>query len=443
MDRSRIASLALLGASLCVSLVGACAPEGECQSYGDCPTGQYCQAGECVSDNLPDAGTPAPRDSGPPPPPRDAGPGTDAGDPRDEEAQVRTTFNVPWIQWDPRESNRILFGELQESGGVVTLDRVRALDTSTERIEASPVFNLATLLSGACRLDSIIFNPAPGETWLNCDIPPGLRIFFGEVPNLASPSNVEDESAHVVYVAPPVGADFARALVAERGGALRVWQLRHFDGLNQPRESDTVANAVNGVVAIFGLTANNVPGHHVLVHDAATPRLVPLTRAPGATQWTATAALSPFALPEETHVVSVLGPISANGNNTTGNEPNFMTIEPSTGQARYWVYETGQERLPPTTFESSSLHRAAKPAPEERLLFAPSPSGNYVFYTRPKADKIYRIPTSPGRTADVRVRLLDDTRREMSSLLAVDDETVWVSYSSENLIERLKVVTQP
>lgn len=439
MDRSRFFSLKLLAASLGVVLVGACAPEGECQGYEDCPIGDYCQAGECVSGNLPDAGPSVPRDGGTLPP-RDSGPPPDGGDPRAGEEQVRTTFDVPWIQWDSRVSGRILIGEQQEVGGIMTVDRVRALDTETLRIAPAPVYDLTTLASGACRLDSIVFDAAPNETWFNCDIPPGLRIIFNN--DLPNPGNEELASAHVVHVVPKLGTDFARALVAERGGQLRAWQLRPSDGINQEREIDSLVPGVGGVVAIFDLTASNVPGSHVLVHDGETSRLVPLTRLPGAEEWSATAALEPLSLPQETHVVFLLGPISANGNSLTPNAPNFMTIEPATGLARYWNYETGQELLPATIFEPDSLHHAAKPNPDERLLFAPSPAGNYVFYTRARADKIYRIPIEPGGTQDVRQRLLDDTTRVISSLLAVDDETVWVSYSSENLVERLKVIEQ-
>lgn len=441
MARSRPAPLALSWASLGLAfVVGACAPEGECQSYGDCPLGEFCQAGTCVSDNLPDAGPIARRDGGTLPV-RDAGPGDDGGPAGDGEAQVRTTFDVPWIQWDPRTPGRILVAEQQVAGATLATDRVLALDTAQRSIGQAAVYDLTTMPSGACQLDSIVFDVAPDETWFNCDRGDGVRIVFDD--EVADPANTDAQSAHVVHRVPGINNDFARALVAARGGALRSWQLRPSDALNQPREEDAFTTPVSGVTAIFDVQPQGVPGTHVLVHDAASSRLVPLSRLQGSEQWEATNALAPLTLPEATHVAWVIGPIAANGNAQNANQANVMTLEPATGLARFWNYETAQEILPQTTFEQSGFYRADKPDASERLLFAPAPSGSYVFYTRPAADKIYRIPLTPGGDTRVRQRLLDDTTREISSLLAVDDETVWVSYSNENLIERLVIDARP
>jgi hypothetical protein len=243
--------------------------------------------------------------------------------------------------------------------------------------------------------------------------------------------------------------DFTRVLVAARGDSLRALQLRPTDGVGQQRFTDTIQTAVDGVINVFDLDASGVPGMHVVVHDAASSRLVPLTRDPGGEVWTETIALDQFTLPAETHVAWVFGPIAANGAPDDPDAPNVLTIEPSTGLARFWSFEQAQPILPDTQFETDPQHLGPAPAPTERLLLAPSPSGDFLFYTRAEADKIYRIPfaqgggTEPGGEELVRHRLLDDNARVISSLVAIDDDTVWVSYANENLVERLIVDEQP
>src|SRR5690606_38634710 len=130
-----------------------------------------------VDDGLPDAGVTR-RDAGTPPR-RDAGQEPDGGTtPGDGERQLRTTFHVPWIQRDPSDPSRLLFAEQQESGSVLTVDRVRAVDLTEPRILPGNVYDLSTLQSSACRADSIVVPGVNDETWINCDLAPGLRVIF-------------------------------------------------------------------------------------------------------------------------------------------------------------------------------------------------------------------------------------------------------------------------
>jgi hypothetical protein len=425
--------------TLCASLVGVgalvaagCTPEGGC-TYDSCAPDEYCNAEQVCTPNevvdLPGGG------GGPINPVGDAGdPGTNPGD-RD----LRTDFPVAWLEEDEANPGRLFYPDFNESGGVVAVDRVRAFAGDDGAEELGDVLDTLVMIDGSCQPDTIHWAPTPDEIWLDCTSAPNYRIVYDGNP-VAQTQNTAGVRAQVVYRTdtPANLSDYARHLVAPRGGALRSLQMRDEDQLGSDRFEDTFQTlSFSNVVAIFRIAPDGLDGDHVLVHDRGTNQLIPMTRDGGAELWRPHAELQVRDLPADTHAVWLIDDVSATGNTQTSNVANYLTIEPGNGVVRYWNYEVGQEILPLTTYESNPSFRGAPPAATERLLLEETPSGNYLMYAQKDRAKIWRIPFAPGDENNVRQHLLNDTDLQPSGIVPVSDTEAWVSFGNENLIRRL------
>lgn len=423
----------LLHSSIVAVFMGSslgCTPK-ECDTAADCAAGQLCQGERCV--------TPLPTGT-----PQESRPQTSgAGDRADAAVQrVRTSLPVAWMQRDPDDSSRVLFAQQQREGLIVVQDDVFAFDLGTGEVDSSPVLELLGMYSGPCGLDVVHREVRPGERWLSCAVSPTLRVVYDEA--FLGPTTDLVAGAALLHPVPSVStSDFSRVLLAGRGSDLRSLQLRSTDAYGQARVFDVVAPTLSGVVALFDIDDAGIPGNHVLVHDRDRAELVPLTRNPLTERWTESPALPPRTLPVDTHAVWVFGQINATGFSTTSSTPNYLTLEPSTGLARYFNYEAGQEILPPTRFEREFSLLAPAPEAEARLLLEASPSGQFLFYARRDGRRIYRIPLVAGADDLVRTAFIEEAGRSISSLVAVDDESVWISDSLQPLLQKISVTESP
>jgi hypothetical protein len=419
------------------TLVAGCAPQGECVAYNDCPQGQYCSAGTCIDDGI-----------GPTEPPARPEPGGRDGGPGGENvlAQVQTAFGVPWLVPHPTDSTRLLFPEQQVGDGTITVDTIRVLDLSENKVETELFADLTELTSGPCLVDQVHFDAVPGATpkedWYHCLAGPPHRIVFGG--DLAQPTEDSATSgAQLLYTFPARSNDLARVLSASRGGPLVSFRVQPLaDGLGNPRLRDPISAPVSSVVAMFPLEGGGIPGDHLLVHNStgAGGSLVPITRDPGTESWYATAGIVPQPLGADVHGVRVIAPVIAAINTSTPEVPNYLTVEPATGFVRYFRFETGQEILPPTQFETNALFLMAPRSSSERLMLEPTPSGSYLFYTQRGARKIWRLPKTPGGEQEVLQVELDDFAREITSIVPVSDDTAWISFGNENLLQKVRLI---
>ena len=73
-------------------------------------------------------------------------------------------------------------------------------------------------------------------------------------------------------------------------------------------------------------------------------------------------------------------------------------------------------------------------------MLEPTPSGSYLFYTQRGARKIWRLPKTPGGEQEVLQVELDDFAREITSIVPVSDDTAWVSFGNENLLQKVQLI---
>lgn len=422
---------------LCSSIVAVitgvffgCTPK-ECDTSTDCDAGQICQSDRCVTP-LP-AGAPRSTLS----PSAGAGVGENTA-----LQQVRTSLPVAWMQRDPGDPSRIWFAQQQSLDSGFTQDDVLAFHPGTGEVDPTPILELLGMASGPCGLDVVHRTFRAGETWLSCAVAPTLRVIYDEA-FLGPTTDIEAGAALLHFVPSASTSDFGRVLIAGRGGDLRALQLRSTDAFGQTRNFDVIEPTLSGVVALFDVEDAGIPGDHVLVHDRNRSQLVPLTRSPLTEQWSESSALPPRTLPLDTHVVWVFGQIQATGFSTTSTTPNYLTIEPNTGLVRYFNYEVGQEILPSTRFERDTSFQSELPDADARLLIDLSPSGEFLFYAREDGRRVYRIPLVPGGDALVRIARIEESGRAISSLIALDEESVWVSDSLQPLLQKVSVTETP
>lgn len=430
MDRPLLLWLSCLSLGV---LAAACAPRGECQAYNDCPRPQYCSEGVCVEGDTVDGNPPVV----PNPIDRDGGPGGG-----ELLSQVRTDYDVPWLMRHPSDPNLLLFPEQQVEGGTLTVDAIRLLDIEQDRVRTEIFLDLVQM-EKACRADQIWFDVVDGEDWYHCLETPRFRIVYDG--NLSNVSEASGAGAQLLYTPAQLAGDsLSRVLSARRGGPLDSFQVgQGGDQVGTERDRDEFDPGVDSssVVGIFPLEGGNVAGDHLLLHNRAGAggTLVPITRRPTTTTWIPSDGIDVVTLDENAHAVWVIGEINVTAGVTGSDEPNYLVIEPSTGYVRYFHYETGAEIGPPTLFEPNEFFRAAPPAPAERLMLERSPSGAYLFYTYRDAKKIWRLPLEPGGDEDVLQVELDDFTRKISSIVPATDDTAWVSFENENLVQKVRL----
>lgn len=434
----------LLGPS---ALLG-CPAAVECRNYSDCPVGQLCDLASNTC--APDPGTPDPGGGGTPVfPIPDAGPGDGGGGV--VARQVRPDFPAPWIERDPRPDGQghILFADFLGAGDQVTRDAVRSFDPATGRVDGRPVFDFINKLP-SCAIERLLFvdETSPEEVWVSCRQGAPLRLLYEGFLEQAF-KDLPAGSAELSLFSSPEGSEVPRILVAARGDtSFTAYQLQPSDGVGVGHPFvDTVTPLFGAIGGLYPLDRVALHGDFALVFDRYAPSvqpvgpaLVPVQRDPQSETWQAATAFEPLPLGAATHVAFPLATPRADGQTSTPSTPNFMSLEPSTGLARYWNVEARQEILPPTVFETGATLLVEAPAPSERILLAFSPSRQYVFYALTTTYRVWRIPTGPGGDNDVRFYDFANTTWRPSGLVAESDDEVWVSYANENLIERVSLV---
>lgn len=438
-------AVALLGA------FGACDGNVECRSFGDCPSGERCNS-ENVCELVPDNPQPTPNPSPQPTPTPSPSPpdgGVDPGDggPGPEgpvEIQVQTQFTVPYMQPDiERPSTRVLVPHYETGGGAVSVDQMRLLDTTTERIGNQPVYNFIGVVDGPCGIEGIVAEPTlnDGETWVACR--DQLRIYY----DFQQPAHIPGMLVHHgITVTPKVANDNSRRIWFERGGTeLFSFVIRPTqDAPYLERLRDEIQQATfSGIVDVVQLqNANAVPGESLMVVDRSDDdiRLVFLQHDTGTNILRPHTSLSPLSLGDKGHTVVVIGDIDVTGQANPLNVPNIMVFEPENGVARYFKAENGEEVLPPTIFEPGAGYRAPAPDPDVRQIHAMSPSGDAVFYALPGVPKLWRIPIAPGSDNIVTFHIMNNATLEPTGIFPVEEQLAWVSTSQDRLIFRTRFV---